>query len=252
MRWRLIDQSICLHLVCLTLIVGTDGPSQRVSSTHTWKSTRSPCTMKRRPRSRSSLLTLRSFHISNLNMIIHHLLHLRKGQAMTMPMMTHRRGACFRDNVDLHLGQKPKLGGRYTDNSLIYISYLVGPLYIHVSLSSLFLFLFLLSKTQKDQKYFRLFLFVYLFSLLALVCFTCYFRFDIWKIQKYFALFVISFCPCFKNRKPKNICCSSLVLWSLLQSSVSRDSIGAWYSLHIIQATQVKGNNDDIWQPKMW
>jgi hypothetical protein len=31
-----------------------------------------------------------------------------------------------------------------------------------------------------------------------------------------------------------------------LQSSVSRDSIGAWYSLYIIQATQVKGNNDDI------
>jgi hypothetical protein len=26
----------------------------------------------------------------------------------------------------------------------------------------------------------------------------------------------------------------------------SRDSIGAWYSLYIIQATQVKGNNDDI------
>jgi hypothetical protein len=25
-----------------------------------------------------------------------------------------------------------------------------------------------------------------------------------------------------------------------------RDSIGAWYSLHIIQATQVKGNNDEI------
>jgi hypothetical protein len=25
-----------------------------------------------------------------------------------------------------------------------------------------------------------------------------------------------------------------------------RDSIGAWYSFHIIQATQLKGNNDDI------
>jgi hypothetical protein len=24
------------------------------------------------------------------------------------------------------------------------------------------------------------------------------------------------------------------------------DSIGAWLSLHIIQATQVKGNNDDV------
>jgi hypothetical protein len=25
-----------------------------------------------------------------------------------------------------------------------------------------------------------------------------------------------------------------------------RDSIGAWLSLHIIQATQVKGNNNDV------
>jgi hypothetical protein len=31
-----------------------------------------------------------------------------------------------------------------------------------------------------------------------------------------------------------------------------RDSIGAWYSLHIIQATQVKGNNDAIRQSEMW
>jgi hypothetical protein len=62
--------------------------------------------------------------------------------------------------IDLHLGQKPKLGGRYVDDSLVYISYFVGTLYIHVSLSFLFfviLFLFLLSKTQKDQKYFRCF-----------------------------------------------------------------------------------------------
>jgi hypothetical protein len=32
----------------------------------------------------------------------------------------------------------------------------------------------------------------------------------------------------------------------MLQSIVSRDSIGAWYSLYIIQATQVKSNNDDV------
>jgi hypothetical protein len=62
-----------------------------------------------------------------------------------------------RVGIDLHLGQKPKLGGRYADNSLIYTSYFVGSLYIHVSLSFFFfvvLVLFLLSKTQKDQKYF--------------------------------------------------------------------------------------------------
>jgi hypothetical protein len=64
-----------------------------------------------------------------------------------------------RVGIDLHLGQKPKLGGRYADDSLIYTSYFVGTLYIHVSLSFslLFLFLFLLSKTQKDQKHFRCF-----------------------------------------------------------------------------------------------
>jgi hypothetical protein len=43
-----------------------------------------------------------------------------------------------RAGIDLHLGQKPKLGGRYADDSLIYISYFVGTLYIHVSLSFLY------------------------------------------------------------------------------------------------------------------
>jgi hypothetical protein len=43
-----------------------------------------------------------------------------------------------RVGIDLHLGQKPKLGGRYADNSLIYTSYSVGTLYIHVSLSFFF------------------------------------------------------------------------------------------------------------------
>jgi hypothetical protein len=92
---RLIDQSICLHPFCLTLIAGMDGHLQRVSSTRIWRSTRSPCTMKRQPRSRSSLLTLRSSHTSSLIMIIHCLLHLHRGQAITLPMMTHLHGACF-------------------------------------------------------------------------------------------------------------------------------------------------------------
>jgi hypothetical protein len=76
---------------------------------------------------------------------------------MIMPTMTHQLGAITGAGIDLHLGQKPKLGGRYANDSLIYISYFVGTLYIYVSLSFfslLFLFLFLLSKTQKDQKYF--------------------------------------------------------------------------------------------------
>jgi hypothetical protein len=53
-------------------------------------------------------------------------------------MMTHQPGAAFRARIDLHLGEKPKLGGRYADDSLIYISYFVGPLIIHVLLSLLF------------------------------------------------------------------------------------------------------------------
>jgi hypothetical protein len=110
-----------------------------------------------------------------------------------------------RVGIDLHLGQKPKLGGRYADDALIYISYFVGSLYIHVSLSFLpccFLLLFLLSKTQKDQKYFHRFsLFgslgcYLLFALLAI--FSLLFE----NPKKYFALFAISFCFCFKNQKP--------------------------------------------------
>jgi hypothetical protein len=57
---------------------------------------------------------------------------------MTMPMMIHQHGACIKDEVDLHLGQKPKLGGRYAGDSLIYISYFVDTLYIHVLLSFLY------------------------------------------------------------------------------------------------------------------
>jgi hypothetical protein len=89
-----------------------------------------------------------------------HLLHLHQSHIAIMLMMTHQLGAITEAGFDLHLGQKPKLGGRYAEDSLIYISYFVGTLYIHVLLSFfslLFLFLFLLSKTQKDQKYLRCF-----------------------------------------------------------------------------------------------
>jgi hypothetical protein len=91
---------------------------------------------------------------------MHHLLHLHESQIMAKPTMTHQLGAITGVGIDLHLGQKPKLGGRFADDSLIYTSYFVGTLYIHVLLSFfslLFLFLFLLSKTQKDQKYFHCF-----------------------------------------------------------------------------------------------
>jgi hypothetical protein len=75
--------------------------------------------------------------------------------------------------IDLYLGQKPKLGGRYTDISLIYTSFFVGTLYIHVLLSFFFfvvLVLFLPSKTEKDQKYFCCFsLFASLVSSIGLL-----------------------------------------------------------------------------------
>jgi hypothetical protein len=135
--------------------------------------------MRRTPRSRVSPPTLRISHTSNLIMIMHHQLHLRESRGTITPMMTHQPGAATRAGIDLHLGQKPKLGGRYADDSLVYISYFVGPMYIHVSLSLVFSFLFPFFQNTKRKKIFPLFLFVCLFSLLPLVCFTCYFRFAI-------------------------------------------------------------------------
>jgi hypothetical protein len=65
-----------------------------------------------------------------------------------------------RAGIDLHLGQKPKLGGRYTDDSLIYISYFVGTLYIHVSFSflccSYFYFYFRKCKKTKNISFISL------------------------------------------------------------------------------------------------
>jgi hypothetical protein len=108
--------------------------------------------------------------------------------------------------IDLHLGQKPKIGGRYANDSLIYILCFVGTLYIHVSLSFFFfVVLVLISAFQntKRPKIFLLILFVCLFSFLALVCFVSYFRFGIRKIQKDFVLFAVSFCSCSKFENPK-------------------------------------------------
>jgi hypothetical protein len=84
----------------------------------------------------SSPPTLLDSHIDNLTMTIGLLLLLpHEGRGTIMIGMTHHPRATTHPGVDLHLGQKPKLGGRYTDISLIYISYSVGTLYIHVSLS---------------------------------------------------------------------------------------------------------------------
>jgi hypothetical protein len=140
----------CRSPVC-SVFAGDHGRTQRRSwmsslgcsaSTHSRASqtrkrrrqlTTTPCTMPGRPRARI-----------RTKVLLRHILE------------TPHHG---RVGIDLHLGQTPKLGGRYTDDSLIYILYFVGTLYIHVllSFSLLLLFLFPLSKTQKDQKYFRCF-----------------------------------------------------------------------------------------------
>jgi hypothetical protein len=69
----------------------------------------------------SSPLALGSSHTSSLILIIDLLLHLHESQITIMPTMTHQLGAITGVGIDLHLGQKPKLGGRYVDDSLIYI-----------------------------------------------------------------------------------------------------------------------------------
>jgi hypothetical protein len=102
----------------------------------------------------SSPPTVWSSHTSNLIMIMSLLLLLHESLITIMLMMTYQPGAITSVGIDLHLGQKPKLGGRYTDNSLIYTSYSVGTLYIHVSLSFfylLFLFYFSFPKHKKTK-----------------------------------------------------------------------------------------------------
>jgi cellulose synthase/poly-beta-1,6-N-acetylglucosamine synthase-like glycosyltransferase len=66
-----------------------------------------------------------------------HQLHLHESPGTITPMMIHQPGAAIKVEIDLHLGQKPKLGGR--------------------------------------PKIFPLFLSIWFFSFLPLVCFTCYF-----------------------------------------------------------------------------
>jgi hypothetical protein len=123
-------------------------------------------------------------------------------------MMTHQLGVAIRVGIDLHLGQKPKLGGRYADDSLIYISYFVGSLYIHFSLSfylvaSCFYFCFPKHKKTKNISVVSLFLLLKFatFGLLYLLFSVCYL-----KTQKYFALFAILSVFVSKIKNPKNIC----------------------------------------------
>jgi hypothetical protein len=85
-------------------------------------------------------------------------------------------------------------------------------MYIHVSPSLLFKFLFLLSKTQKDQKYFHCFslfgslVFYLWFALLAI------FGLQLEKSKNISLCSLFPFILVSKIKNPKNICSSSSVL----------------------------------------
>jgi hypothetical protein len=162
----------------------------------------------------------------------------QRSRMLSTPSMTRRLGVPTRVIISLHLGQKPKLGGRYIDISLIYISYLVDTLYIHVAVFflSFFLIVYLLllhSKTQKDQKYFCCFSsFVSLSFSISLLSFKI--RFVIQKSKNILLYWLFLFALVSKTRKPKNICCFFLVLYSVFrvgQPSVTPMELG-FHSYH--------------------
>ena len=151
-----------------SVFAGGRGRAQRRSWTSSWGCL--AFTSSTTPRTRHPLRTTPSPTPVRPPVRIRTRIHLRRTMEAPLP---------GRHGVDLHLGQKPKLGGRYTDITLIYISYHVGTLYIHVSIFflsfSFFLFIVVYSclpKTQKDQKYFCCFsLFIYLVFSISLLSF---------------------------------------------------------------------------------
>ena len=156
--------------------------------------------------------------------------------------------------IDPHLGQKPKLGGRYADRSLIYISYLIGHLYIHLfaffsfrflafSLSFLFSFAF---QNTKSPKIFPLFLSICFFGFSAfglpyLLVASFYL-----KTQKDFDLFATFVGSCFKSKTQKYL----LFFFGVVKFAAEFNSLlwfyWSWIIISNIQSTQVKSNNDDL------
>jgi hypothetical protein len=98
-------------------MAGMDGHSRRMSLMRTWRSTLSTYTRMERGLKiiLSSPPAPGSSHISDPILIMDLLLHLHESLIMIIPPMTHQPGAITSVGIDLHLGQKPKLGGRYTD-----------------------------------------------------------------------------------------------------------------------------------------
>ena len=136
-----------------------------------------------------------------------------------------------------------------TSSLILSYSYHVGTLYIHV-LVCFFSFVscvhFIFAKHQKTKNISFISL---AFEFVVLVYFI--FRFGLlFKNPKRFCFVCLFLSMLALIRKPKNICCSSAVLYSCFRSSKNfRGSTWAWLSFHIIQATQVKSNNEDLRQP---
>jgi hypothetical protein len=147
--------------------------------------------MRRAPRSRVSPPTLRTSLMSSLTMTMRHQLHLRESRGMITLTMTHQLGAATKVGIDLH-------------SSTFYILSVHCISMFRFLFTLLFSFSFLLSKTQKDQKYFRCFsLFVSTFGLLYLLfsvcylknpkifCFVCYFLSFLFQKSKTPKIFVV-------------------------------------------------------------
>jgi hypothetical protein len=120
----------CHNLVCLVFTVG-HGRARRRSWTSSLGCSASMYNMAlwtRRKRRRRPITTPRTTP------------GRPRAHIRTKVLLRHILGTPLhgRAGIDLHLGQKPKLGGRYADDSLIYISYFVGTLYIHVLFSFLY------------------------------------------------------------------------------------------------------------------
>src|SRR3954468_10877459 len=98
--------------------------------------------------------TSESLHTSSPHLIGARLILHRKRLTMIIPMMTHQHGVTTHA-IDPHLGQKPKLGGRYTNITVIYIMF--SRFFVYPLFRFLFGFCCFFLKTQKYQKYFRCF-----------------------------------------------------------------------------------------------
>ena len=140
-------------------------------------------------------------------------------------------------------------------STFVSCQFFVYPCFVFSCLFLLVLFIFLKTKTPKI---FLLFLFALLSLIRVVVLFLFlhfelqfYFVFLIFELQfknpKIFSFLFVSSLLCFKNRKNQKYLLFLLVLYSSFQiRHLSVTSPGAWFSFHIIQVMQVKGNNEDI------